>query len=124
MVFCTKHFPKMDSRNENSDEKHAEEAGIDRGDGSSKAVGSSELIILDNGVPRDATITELPAKEESRILRKVDIRVVPLLTFIYLMAYIDRNNSESPLSTPVGLIMVLTFPSQSEMPKWQALLTT
>ena len=67
-------------------------------DGLTKDIGPGELVILDNGVPRDAAITELPAKEQSRVLRKVDFRVVPLLTFLYLIAYIDRNNSASALS--------------------------
>ena len=52
-----------------SDEKHVEEAGI------GKDIGTGELVTLDIGVPRDAAITELPAKEQSRVLRKVDFRV-------------------------------------------------
>ena len=88
----------MDSKNDQNDKKYVEEAGNDRGDGLIKDVGFGELVTLDNGVPRDAAITELPAKEQSRVLRKVDLRVVPLLTFLYLIAYIDRNNSASAFS--------------------------
>lgn len=59
---------------------------------------SGELVTVDKGVPADEVITELPAKEQARILRKIDFRIVPLLSFLYLMAYIDRNNSTFALS--------------------------
>jgi hypothetical protein len=34
-------------------------------------------------------------EEQKRIMRKVDWRVVPLLTFLYLVSFIDRSNSRS-----------------------------
>jgi hypothetical protein len=45
---------------------------------------------------REAAIAEISAKQEKRILRKVDWRLVPLLTLLYLVAFVDRSNSKSP----------------------------
>lgn len=45
-------------------------------------------------VRAEDVVLELPANEQKRILRKVDWRIVPLLTFLYLVAFIDRSNSE------------------------------
>jgi hypothetical protein len=84
----------MSSPNEKKFTNHIEQADTSQDGTLSKEIAASdELVTLDNGVPVDEAVTELPAKEQSRILRKVDIRVVPLLTFLYLIAYIDRNNS-------------------------------
>ena len=114
----------MDSQNGKTDEKHIEEAENGKGVILSKYLDfSGELVTLDNGVLTNEIMTELPAKEQSRILRKVDLRIVPLLTFLYLVAFIDRTNSASALML-VGLVLVLTRPSQSEMPRSQGLLAT
>jgi hypothetical protein len=54
-----------------------------------------DLMTLDKpGVNPDSLIIELSEKEQRRILRKVDWRLIPLLTFLYLVAFIDRSNSE------------------------------
>lgn len=55
-----------------------------------------QLKTLDTGgLNKEEVLTELPAAEEKRILRKIDFRLVPLLTFLYLVAFIDRSNSMS-----------------------------
>jgi hypothetical protein len=55
----------------------------------------TDLMTLDKpGVNPDSLIIELSEKEQKRILRKVDWRLIPLLTFLYLVAFIDRSNSE------------------------------
>jgi hypothetical protein len=40
-------------------------------------------------------VTELSDAERKRIIRKIDWTLVPLLTFLYLVAFIDRSNSTS-----------------------------
>jgi hypothetical protein len=35
------------------------------------------------------------AQEQKKILRKVDWRLVPLLSFLYLVSFIDRGNRKS-----------------------------
>lgn len=37
--------------------------------------------------------TELEEREAARVLRKVDMRLVPMLSLLYLVAFIDRSNS-------------------------------
>jgi hypothetical protein len=109
----------MDSQNSTNEVKHIKEAENGQSGVLSKDLyGTVELVTLDNGAQTNEAITELPAKEQNRILRKVDLRVVPLLTFLYLIAYIDRTNSASTLSCSlVSLILVLTRSSQLEMPR-------
>lgn len=57
---------------------------------------SGELVTVDNTHGDAHVLHELPPEEASRILRKVDYRLVPLLAFLYLVAYVDRGNSISP----------------------------
>ena len=37
-------------------------------------------------------LVDLPPEEGKRVLRKVDYRLVPLLAFLYLVAFVDRSN--------------------------------
>jgi hypothetical protein len=55
---------------------------------------SQELHTVDKGVDESEAIIDLPESEEKRILRKIDYRLLPLLTFLYLVAFVDRSNSE------------------------------
>jgi hypothetical protein len=47
----------------------------------------------------EAQYVELDEKESARVLRKVDMRLVPMLSLLYLVAFIDRSNSTSPPSS-------------------------
>jgi hypothetical protein len=51
-----------------------------------------ELVTVENGATE--IVTELASEEERRILKKVDYRLVPLLAFLYLIAFVDRSNSK------------------------------
>lgn len=42
----------------------------------------------------DIAIINISEKEKNKILRKVYWRLVPLLTFLYLVAFVDRSNSK------------------------------
>lgn len=35
--------------------------------------------------------TQIDAAEAKRVLRKIDLRIVPILFFIYLLQYLDKN---------------------------------
>jgi hypothetical protein len=39
----------------------------------------------------------LTPEHQKRIMRKVDWHVVPLLSFLYLVSFIDRGNCEHPI---------------------------
>lgn len=43
----------------------------------------------------EAQYVELDEAESARVLRKVDMRLVPMLALLYLVAFIDRSNSKS-----------------------------
>jgi hypothetical protein len=42
----------------------------------------------------EAQYLELDESESARVLRKVDMRLVPMLALLYLVAFIDRSNSK------------------------------
>jgi hypothetical protein len=42
----------------------------------------------------EAQNIDLEEKEAARVLRKVDMRLVPMLSLLYLVAFIDRSNSK------------------------------
>jgi hypothetical protein len=47
--------------------------------------------------------------EEARILRKVDFRLLPLLTLLYLLSFMDRGNSASSSSFCYFTSLPLSF---------------
>ena|ERR1700753_1430440 len=51
-----------------------------------------ELVTVEKGYSSGEVLVELPQEEGRRILRKVDYRLIPLLGFLYLIAFIDRSN--------------------------------
>lgn len=53
---------------------------------------SDELYTIENGATEVAV--DYTEAETSRILRKIDYRLVPLLGVLYLLAFIDRGNSK------------------------------
>ena len=59
----------------------------------------TELATVDMGCPH--VVAELPSNESTRILRKVDYRLVPLLGLLYLVAFIDRSNMLSIFLDPI-----------------------
>ena len=48
---------------------------------------------------------ELDEAEANRVLRKVDYRLVPMLSLLYLVAFIDRSNSEFTCSCAFEMLM-------------------
>ena len=49
-----------------------------------------ELVTVEKGYTD--VVADLPSEEARRILKKVDYRLVPLLSLLYLVAFIDRSN--------------------------------
>lgn len=45
----------------------------------------------------EAQQVDYDEKEAQRVLRKVDLRLVPMLSLLYLVAFIDRSNSKPPV---------------------------
>jgi hypothetical protein len=56
------------------------------------------LRTVDNGIDQQNALVELPEQDQKRIMWKVDLRMIPLLTTLYLVAFIDRSNSECTIS--------------------------
>ncbi len=51
---------------------------------------SGELMTVEKGYTN--VLVDLPPAEGRRILKKVDYHLVPLLSLLYLVAFIDRSN--------------------------------
>ena len=51
-----------------------------------------ELHTVEKGYSADDVVIDLPKREQQRILRKVDYRLVPILSLLYLVAFVDRSN--------------------------------
>jgi hypothetical protein len=60
------------------------------------------VVPVENGV---APVSE----QERKILRKIDNRLVPLLAFLYLVAFVDRSNSTWPLLALMPIIFARTL---------------
>jgi MFS family permease len=76
--------------------RHVEDVTKSPESGLSIGVSSGQLQTLEKpGLPFENAMIELSEAERKRIIRKVDWRLVPLLTFLYLVAFIDRSNSKS-----------------------------
>ncbi|KUJ13578.1 MFS general substrate transporter [Mollisia scopiformis] len=50
------------------------------------------LRTVDAGLSADQALALAEEQETRRVLRKIDLRLVPLLSFLYLIAYVDRSN--------------------------------
>jgi hypothetical protein len=82
-------------------EKHVEAVtppSNDSGELNDKEAGrpAGGLMTVDQGIDEHEVVSELPLSEQKRILRKVDWRLIPLLTFLYLVSFVDRSNSTLP----------------------------
>lgn len=48
--------------------------------------------------PEQNDVPLYDVKETKRIIRKVDFRLLPMLTLLYVFSFIDRSNSKQTLS--------------------------
>ena len=46
--------------------------------------------------PNEVTMRSFAHLDEKKILRKMDIRLLPMLTFLYLLSYLDRESIRHP----------------------------
>lgn len=55
--------------------------------------GTSDIEIAKDEA-EEVFVNSFSEEETSRILRKIDYRLIPILSVLYLLAFIDRSNSE------------------------------
>lgn len=68
-------------------------------------------ILTSNGHPGSASLDSCSADEgtvlspvdESKLLRKIDFRVLPILFIVYVASFIDRQASRPPLTSTLSL---------------------
>ena len=66
-----------------------------------KSSGSDDFVTppyLDSNEDLDASFRV----EEKALLRKLDLRLLPALTLLYLLSFLDRSNGEFTLSSRIG----------------------
>lgn len=73
--------------------------------------GSQAENVANSGEKRELSDSELEATaidfdgpEARRILNKVDWRLVPVLSLLYLVAFIDRSNSKASAQSNASLV--------------------
>jgi len=52
-------------------------------------LGPGGLRTVELGLPANEVVSSVSKEEEARILRKIDVRLVPLLSFLYLWVPIE-----------------------------------
>jgi hypothetical protein len=55
--------------------------------------------LVEDGLNESSDIAMYDEKETKAILRKIDWRLLPMLTVLYVLAYIDRSNSKTSSAT-------------------------
>lgn len=57
---------------------------------------SAQSVSHDEKVPDQETTAvvaaEFPNVDEAKVLRKMDVRLIPMLSILYLLAFLDRGN--------------------------------
>ena len=72
-----------------------------------KSSGSNEFVTspyIDSNEDLDASFRV----EEKALLRKLDLRLLPALTLLYLLSFLDRSNGNSPISSRTATLELLT----------------
>ncbi|KAK3674356.1 hypothetical protein LTR78_005825 [Recurvomyces mirabilis] len=82
-----KELPPVDEKGMDSGRLEFAAKGVDTDDSSDE-----QLHTVDHGFDASNVIISLPTEEEQRILRKIDYRLVPVLSILYLVAFVDRSN--------------------------------
>lgn len=55
-------------------------------------VAESSLEAVDEKRPHEEALPTYDVEMENRILRKMDLRIIPMLAVLYLLAFLDRGN--------------------------------
>ena len=86
--------PKSDSSPDLKGQSEKEAEVVQRDNQQPAVLATDDLLDNDLDARRRAVEAYTP-EEASRILRKIDYRLVPMLAFLYLLSFIDRGNSAS-----------------------------
>lgn len=62
----------------------------------------------------EAGLTDFDQAEVKRILRKIDLRLLPVLTALYLMSFLDRSNSQYDPSQSNENVLTCPFSRQRQ----------
>lgn len=74
---------RPEERAQSPDLEHIADEKADTG------LGARGLRTVELGLPANEVVSSVSKEEEARILRKIDVRLVPLLSFLYLWVPIE-----------------------------------
>ena len=94
------HDTVNDERNAHSDSKAGAEFISTDLEKESPIGSSDEVDTIAQGILIDTSIPQYDKAQTAKVLRKIDYRLVPLLTIIYIISFIDRSNSKSSSVAP------------------------
>lgn len=66
----------------------AKQSPLDTGGGDLKTSG----LQLEHISSEADFVASFPASAKQKTLRKIDVRLLPVLTFLYVLSYLDRSN--------------------------------
>ena len=69
--------------------------------GKTEAEANGPLSVLAGSIAEEPSYS---AEDERRIKRKIDMRLIPPLTVLYLMSYLDRSNSQCFIALSCSVI--------------------
>ncbi|PNP44412.1 hypothetical protein THARTR1_11062 [Trichoderma harzianum] len=64
-----------------------------------------EISLVEDADPNGESIPQLDDAEFKKILRRIDLRLIPLLSFLYLLSFLDRGNGNLPSSSRDSAIL-------------------
>lgn len=55
-----------------------------------------EISLVEDVDPDGGSIPRLDEAEFKKVLRRIDLRLIPLLSILYLLSFLDRGNGDFP----------------------------
>lgn len=65
-----------------------------------------EISMVEDADPNGESIPQLDEAEFKKILRRIDLRLIPLLSVLYLLSFLDRGNGDFPSSRRASVIFI------------------
>ena len=72
-----------------------------------KPSGNKEIIVPSH-LQSNEDLSDSFGVDEKALLRKLDSRLLPALTLLYLLSFLDRSNGGSPASSRSAILELLT----------------
>ena len=72
-----------------------------------KPLGNKEIVVPSH-LQSNEDLGASFGVDEKALLRKLDLRLLPALTLLYLLSFLDRSNGDFPVSSRSAMLKLLT----------------